>query len=282
MSEVVIDSGEGCFTVRERGGRVSELRPRTDLDNVLFPGPSNGLQGLDGGDRMWLAPETEVFYDDLSDPSSWRCPPELDPGSWSMEKQEGAVVLTQTALGAKMTRRIHPLDRFSPAGGLPWSGYRVTNSVVTAERRSAWHLLALPAPNDIYVRWADDPVIYYPPAPPVRAGWIDVDDSPPRWKAGFPPPGDSRCLIASSSRTDPGALVVLTASLAPGGTYVDVPPGGGDGACVQAYNSGGGGFCEIELHAPLETKVVEALVVAVWGSKRQRRAVLEELSDGGV
>jgi hypothetical protein len=271
-----IRSGSGAFVVSESSGRVISLLPDGNTD-VLFAGPVGEVAG---GDRMWLSPEVELFYDDPADLTTWRCPPELDPGSWRMKQNEETVELGQSALGARMTRYIRPLGKFLAAEGLPWSGYQITNRVETRGPMSAWHLVMLPAPADVFVRFTNEPVVYYPPAPSLRDGWIRAEDVPPRWKLGFLPPEDSRCVLGAVSRVDPGGLVILQSTLDPGGTYIDDPPGNTSGTALQVFSSGGDGFLELELHAPLETKEVETTVVGVIGDKSQRMTCLQAVLEG--
>lgn len=276
--EVTLESGDGCFSVAVGGGRVRGVRPRRDHGDVLY----SGMVGqVGGGDRLWIAPEVEIFYEDPSDPDLWRSPPELDPGSWTLQTAPRGTQLTQRALGAQMTRLVTPVKDFDPGRDVAWCGYRVTDSVECKTSWSAWHLVMLPAPADLFVGESGDPVVYYPPPPALSEGWIRADGRPPRWKVGFDPPADSRCLLAALFDDDPGGLVVLTALLSPGHTYVDVPPKGGRAVPVQVFDSGGGGFCELELHAPLETKRLDSTVIAVWGSRSDRLRVLEEMRQTG-
>ena len=164
---------------------------------------------------MWLAPEVDIFYDGPPSPDAWRCPPELDPGNWSMERNGDSVELRQTALGIQMHRTVTPLQDWAPAEELPWSGYRTVGEVETSDRRSAWQLLMLPAPGEVFVRGASDPTIYYPPAPAME-GSMRADGRPPRWKVGFQPPADAACVLAAMFDADPGALIVLTTSSSAG------------------------------------------------------------------
>jgi hypothetical protein len=285
---VSFTSGTGGFSIRERGGRVTELVVSSELPNILFEGSINGV---DGGDRMWIAPELDLFYDDASEPSTWRCPKELDPGSWTMEITARGVQLHQAPhLEARhpdtpqMIRTIEPLMRFAPAEkeAIRWSGYRITNRLIANRPWSAWQLLMLHSPAEVFVRNAHDPIVYYPPAPETLEGWTRADGEGPRWKVGFDPPSDSRCVIGVLSDDDPGSLVTVTADIPSGGTYVDRPPSGGRAAPIQIFDSGNEGFCEVEVHAPLESKVVESTVVAVWGDRSARLQLLETISKKGV
>ena len=262
--ETWVSAGDGGYLLREKGGRVAELHPSTDVGNVFFA----GLGSIDGGDRMWIAPEVEIFYDGAPSEEKWRCPAELDPGTWRLEVAGEDAELTQIALGAHLRRHVTPLEVWEPAGALRWSGYSVDNTIETSNRWSAWHLVMLPAPADIFVRGGRDPVVYYPPAPAVTEGWMRADGHAPRWKIGFAPPRDGDVVVAALLDPDPGPLIVVTSRLDPGDSYVDVPPDGGVARAVQVFDSAGDGFCELELHAPIESRRIGSVVVAAWGSPR--------------
>ena len=270
--DVTVNAGHGSYVVRATGGRIIELTAGGGTGNVFF----GGLGSIAGGDRMWLAPEVDIFYDGPVSPDSWRCPPELDPGDWSMERNGDAVELRQTALETRMRRTVTPLPTWEAAGALPWSGYRVIGEVETSARLSAWHLLMLPAPGEVFVRAATDRTVYYAPAPATGEP-MHTDGLPPRWKVGFQPPVDGACVLGAVSDRDPGPLIVLTTTLSDASTYIDVPPEGGDPAPIQVFDSDGDGFFELEVHAPLETRTIESEVVAVWGSRADRISVMDRL-----
>jgi hypothetical protein len=270
--DVTVNAGHGSYVVREAGGRIIELTTGGGTGNVFF----GGLGGIAGGDRMWLAPEVAIFYDGAPTADAWRCPPELDPGDWTMERNGDAVELRQTALGARMQRTVSPLQGCEPAGELPWSGYRTIGEVETSARLSAWQLLMLPAPGEVFMRAPSDSTVYYPPVP-ATDGSLRADGQPPRWKVGFQPPADDRCVLAALFDADPGALIALTTTLPRNSTYIDVPPEGGDAAPLQVFDSDGDGFFELEVHAPLETRRIESEVVAVWGSRADRMSVMSRL-----
>lgn len=220
---------------------------------------------------MWLAPELEIFYDD----KTWRKPAELDPGSWTLESSAGSVLLRQTALRVEMLRVITPLSDPRIDIDIPWAGYRVVNLVETNRPWSAWHLVMFPSPADLFVSGLADPVTYYPPAPEFAGGWAKTSGRPPRWKVGCLPPAGGLVLLAALGPSDPGPLVVMQATLDPAGTFVDRPPGGGPATALQVYDSGGAGFAELEVHAPLETRRVDSTVIGAWGSREDRLEILK-------
>ncbi|MFA5785912.1 MAG: hypothetical protein WDA71_02850 [Actinomycetota bacterium] len=176
-----------------------------------------------------------------------------------------------------MERRISALTELGVSSDLPWAGYRVVDRVETQRPWSAWQLIMLPAPADIFVRGAREPVTYFPPAPSPSSGWIRSTGEPPYWKLGFPPPADARVLLAAMQDVDPGSIVILMGEADPNGTYVDAPPQGGPGCAMQVYGSAGVGFCEIEHHASLETRCMDSTVIAAWGTRQERQDLLDAL-----
>lgn len=271
MDSLTLRAGTGCAVVVADGGRVAELRPAHDVPNLLWRGEDALVAG---GDRVWPAPEVELFYSD----DAWRCPPEVDPGSWTLEGTSDDVAeLRQTALGAMFRRTIRPLDDLGVDADIPWSGYSTSDVLETDERWSIWHLVMVHAPARVFVGAWREPVEYYAPRPDEIEGWIDARDEPPRWKIGFAPAEDGNVTLAALDGDDPGGLVVVFSKADPSGTYVDVPPGGGPATAVQVYGSGGDGFCELEHHAPLETRAVSSVVVGAWGTRSERIGLLDAM-----
>lgn len=276
MEELTFASGTGSVQVVRQGGRVGELRPGPGLPNVLWRGDT---AAVDGGDRVWLAPEREHFYDDPNDLDTWRCPEEIDPGDWALEGSNRRGMLRQSALGAELRRTIEPVvDTPSPCE-LAWAAYRVTDELQTDRAWSTWHLVMTPAPASVYVGNAEGRVVLYSPAPQDDGGWLDAADVPPRWKVGYPPPPSGVGMLAALGPDDPGGLVVLMADVDPAGTYVDVPLRGGEATALQVFNSGGDGFCELEHHAPLETRRTTSMVVGVWGRRSERLEFLRRIEE---
>lgn len=87
METIRMASGTGEVEVSEHGGRVAHLRTEPQGPNLLWRGDTAPIMG---GDRLWLGPEREVLYD--GDPmvrDNWRCPPEMDPGTWIATERGG-------------------------------------------------------------------------------------------------------------------------------------------------------------------------------------------------
>ncbi|MBW3560962.1 MAG: hypothetical protein KY437_00525 [Actinobacteria bacterium] len=271
-------SGTGEVIVTEHGGRVAELRPELEGPNLLWRGDT--VAPITGGDRLWLAPERVVFHPEGSvERDSWRCPKELDPGSWTAEQNDDGVSLRQDALGADMRRVIRPLVEPPVACELPWAGYRTDDAVITERRLSGWHLIMVPAPSDLYVGDARHPVPIYGSPPEPRSGWLEADGTPPEWKLGLDHAPGGQMVLAALGRDDPGLLVVVLSETDPEGTYVDVPPTGGRPTAIQLYNSPSLGFCELEHHFPLESRASHATVFGAFGAEGARRELIERLAE---
>lgn len=269
----LFSAGTGEVEVVVEGARVARVQPAPDLPNVLWREPGRVL----GGDRLWLAPEVVHFYDEPTGLDAWRMPPELDPGSWTGSEDSEGVTLDQTAFGARMRRRIEPLRSPPIAIDIRWAGYTTDDHVETDEPWSAWHLVMCHSPSQVFIRGARNRVDYYPPVPALQEGWLEASGSS-AWKVGFGAPADGRVVMAAFGPADPGPAVVLVSDARPDGTYVDVPLTGGPACALQVYDSDGEGFCELEHHAPLESRRCRSTVIGAWGSRAERLELLRALS----
>lgn len=274
VDELIFPSGMGTLRVVRRAGRIAELRPGPRLPNLLWRGEG---ATVDGGDRVWLAPEREHFYDDPDDIDSWRCPTEIDPGEWKLDGSDDRAMLRQSVLGAGLCRTIEPVVDLPCPCELPWAAYSVIDELETDRPWSTWHLVMAAAPSRVFVGESTGRVELYSPAPQEEGAWLDAADIAPRWKVGYPPPPSGVGVLAAVGADDPAGMVVLIAEVDPTGTYVDVPLRGGEATALQVFNSGGDGFCELEHHAPLETRRARSIVVGVWGPRPERLAFLESV-----
>lgn len=277
MQTVRLASGSGEITLVEHGGRIAGLRPTLDGPNLLWRGDTAPVAG---GDRLWLSPEREVLYE--GDPSvreNWRCPEELDPGSWTARVLDDHVALSQEALGARMERIVRPLLAAPVETDLPWTGCEIDEEVVTDRDWSGWHLTMVPAPATMFVRSAHDPIALYGEPPELQAGWIRATGTR-EWKLGLLPPKDGRIVVAAVGDADPGSLVVITSYADPAGTFLDRPPWvDGPETAIQLYDSPNLGFCEFEHHFPLETRAATTLLFGAFGPRAARLELLQRLAD---
>ena len=274
MERVRCASGTGSFEVSREGGRIVSLVPGPGLPDLLHSEPVSVALG---GDRAWLSPELDLFYENATDLDSRIHPRELDPGTWTLDRSAGMVNLRQRFRGAEMSREIVALEAPIAPTSYSWAGYRVVDEAVTEQRWSAWHIVMVPSPANIYVV-AGDAVTYYAPSPEIKDGWMRSEDRPPRWKLGFHAPKNGSVVLAALGDSDPGSVVVLAADLPVEGTYIDRPPGGVVGTAAQVYSSGGDGFCELEVHAPLESRSLESFVMGAWGTRDERLRLIETIA----
>jgi hypothetical protein len=268
--EIEVKAGTGSFVVSRVGGRVSAVRPAGS--NVLW---DSDVMAFPPGDRLWPAPEVEIFYD--AD-GNWRCPPELDPGDWRIRNDRGTVVCEQQALGSYFRREIRtvPVDGWT----IPFVAYTTRDIIESRRGWLPWHLVQVPAPSSVFVHATQDAVVYYPPAPDVVDGWTEATGKAERWKLGWRAPSDGRVVLAAVSHDDPGPMVILLSNAMPDGSYVDVPPGGGPATAVQVFDAGGEGFCELEHHACAQEPVLASTVIGAWGTRDERMAHLRRVVEG--
>jgi len=238
--------------------------------------PTLGMK-IEGGDRMWLAPQLDVFDWDGENISTMQLPDGMDPGSWQSVTNGDQIEFEQTFLGSKMIRQISPLNSIKVKSTLPYCGYNIHDRVITEKYLSSWHLIMVPHPSDIFVHSAHSPVRYFGSPPSFNSGWISAESNTEAWKLGLSPDHSGKITIGAFSREDPGGLVVLIAFAEPNATYIDYPPDGSVGTAIQLFNSAGGGFCELEHHAPLETQTLKASVLGSWGNFQERLSFLNSL-----
>ncbi len=265
--EIEVASGSGSFVVSRNGGRVAALRPSGS--NVLWDDETTPFPA---GDRLWPAPEVEIFYDP---DGTWRCPPELDPGDWRIRNDRGTVVCEQRALRTYFRREIRAVS--VDGWSIPAAAYTTRDIVDSPRGWLPWHLVQVPAPSSVFVHATGAPVVYYPPSPTIEDGWMEATGTTQRWKLGWHAPSDGRVVLVSMSHVDPGGMVVVTSDARADGTYIDIPPDGGAATAVQVFDAGGEGFCELEHHASRERPVLTSTVIGAWGSHDDRLEHLRTL-----
>ncbi|MFW9951977.1 MAG: DUF6786 family protein, partial [Candidatus Thorarchaeota archaeon] len=80
---------ESSFIVSEYGGRVLGLFPRDTQPSLLWINPRitelvKSRERAIGGDRYWISPEREFFYENPQNWEGWFCPPGLDPAMYEI------------------------------------------------------------------------------------------------------------------------------------------------------------------------------------------------------
>ena len=107
---VVLKSGDGSSVVIcEYGGRPLGIFPKEDCVNLLWVNPeikstikSNGHSI--GGDRYWLSPERDFFYQDPENWKGWFCPPGLDPAKYEFLGRTEDSCTVSSPIGIKNMR----------------------------------------------------------------------------------------------------------------------------------------------------------------------------------
>lgn len=176
-----------CALITQRGGRVLGVFPTPDAENLLW---TNGAAFADadafrlfvaeggwnlGGERIWIAPEIQYNVRDRND--FWgtlHVPPQMDPGSYSLDVEEGGVSLKadlmltahNLAQGEKalsIWRRItptpNPLRHLSDFAalmtGAAFVGYQqdvlMDEHNDTSVYSEAWNLVQLKAGGQLYI-----------------------------------------------------------------------------------------------------------------------------------
>ncbi len=82
-----LNSGEATAIISEYGGRLLALFPRSECYNLLWvnPNPKNIIKTRKraiGGDRYWISPERDFFYEQPETWANWICQSSLDPGNY--------------------------------------------------------------------------------------------------------------------------------------------------------------------------------------------------------
>jgi hypothetical protein len=82
-------NSESSALISEYGGRLLGLFPQENVISLIWINPRiKGLvksrESTIGGDRYWISPEREFFYEKPETWESWFCPPGLDPAMYDI------------------------------------------------------------------------------------------------------------------------------------------------------------------------------------------------------
>jgi hypothetical protein len=239
-----------------------------------------------GGDRTWLAPETDFFFPDFPSLDRYWQPRELDPGRYEFVRTaDGPRLvnrLTCTLSRSNQTVNLEIEKSVAPAPNplrhervakeilaLEYAGYTLRTSLAMVGSPpsqpatvGAWNLLAMPHGGDLLVPTYSktQPNVIFGSIP---AGDLVVDDRLIRYRMRSA--GDHKISIravATAGRVgylyptgDRWALIIRNIFVNPSGEYVDCPWNDPDdlGYSVQACsvnNAALGSFGELEYHIP--------------------------------
>lgn len=273
------------------GGRLLGLWPEAADDNFLWTHPGllrptptitdpNNSWLNPGGDRTWLAPEVELFFDPAG--QSYAVPSAVDPGTWQVSSGadgqigsslQSRVPLRRSGCGQALVRISktwqaigHPMPDLP---GLAFAGYQQTTRLEILEapdpsvQLGLWSLAQLPAPGWMLIATtaAIQPEFFF--------GTTHDSNliSRPRLLVWHMPTqgGDAKIGVQASDFTglaghlhrraaDCWDLIIRQVAVDPAGAYVDgtwTPPhrrGWAFQACQ--VRSLAGGFNELEHHVP--------------------------------
>ena len=286
-----VESDSGTILCSEFGGRLLGLFPDRRLHNVLWvhEDPENAFvtgSWFIGGDRLWIAPERNFYYENPRDFDGFHVPAGIDPGNYAktgpmtFDNRFPLLDLSKNELYENTHARRSFRQIADPfASGLAYAGLSIEDSI------------SVPSPDALFCAWSITMVYTRGAAAPgtalfpVRPGGslIEYFDPVPAERGGveygygrFRIDGANVYKIAIAPedivRENP-VKAVYVSPFATGGTYfcvikrgsdlprsqegcVDIPkkePEGRKGA-IQSYNNGPGfpgpegcDFGEIEL-----------------------------------
>jgi hypothetical protein len=274
------------FHLLPTSGRLIGLYPEGSAENFLWtnPGPS-GAWPNPGGDRTWLAPEIDLFISDLNRiGETYAVPAALDPGRWEQAGPNRLVNSTRLHLhrserdvDVRLEKEYLPAPNPLPGTRLQYAGYTQVTRLETGAPLGIWNLLQLPAPGVMLVatRGVAQPQTVFGEI--AEAGLVSGPGLL-RWRMDGG--GDAKISLLAADFTGRAAhlhqrgpdswdLVVRDVVVAPAGQYVDAlwAPPHTTGWAFQAcrVRSLGGGFNELEYHAPVATREDESRVWAFRG-----------------
>lgn len=282
------------------GARVLGLFPPAGGENFLWTHPS--LASVEsagtfyqtaqwhnsGGDRTWVSPEIDVFFPKFPDTRTYRQPPQLDPGSYKIERLGGdfrlvnrfALTLSRSrekvelVISKSWSPALNPLrheDAPYVSADLEYAGYtqRTSMQLKVAGARSLarlglWNILQLPHGGEMLVptRGRREPKVYFG-----RIARKNLTASRNLIRYRMRSRGIQKIGVRAVTSTGRVAyiypsgktwsLLVRNFIVNPSGEYVDVPWGSPEdtadfGYAVQACNVNGalGKFSELEYHVP--------------------------------
>lgn len=277
------DARGGQLVILPFGGRLLGAFLPAAADNFLWTNPAifdrekflagPGWKNI-GGERTWIAPERELFIQDLARPGeTYHVPEVIDPGgyrvvSWDSHRVELVNDAEVVSLQTRMKATIRIQKSLQLLESSPESlRYRQTTVLMLVEpagglQLGLWHLAQLPARGRILVGTAKRASYrtYFGEDTQrrVRVGEkglaFDVTATESH-KIGIKADGlTGRLGYLRRIAPDRWSLYARTMSLDPAGPYVDTPWEDPDdtGYAVQCYNDNGqyGAFGELEYHAP--------------------------------
>ncbi len=98
-------SDESSILISEYGGRPLGIFPKENCISLLWIAPNikKVIESRDrtiGGDRYWISPERDYFYENPETWEGWFCPPGLDPANYSLlvESEKSCTISTKISI----------------------------------------------------------------------------------------------------------------------------------------------------------------------------------------
>ena len=87
---IELDFGEASVVISEYGGRPLGIFPKRECYNLLWIASNikDAIKNRDwliGGDRYWISPERDFFYENPESWEGWFCPDGLDPANYIIQ-----------------------------------------------------------------------------------------------------------------------------------------------------------------------------------------------------
>ncbi len=312
-SVVVKESATGRVLFTEYGGRLLGMWPRGDGHNPLWVNPDlqrcmSGGQWMTGGERLWIAPERNFFYENPRDFEGFHVPAEIDPGEYKTTGElrfESVFSLldyhTNEAIDGSVMRRAFSVIDDPYATSLAYVGVRIDDSITVpgdSAQFCGWSLAQIytcgpEAPGTAFfpARTASRLVSYFNSIPPDRAEVVENHarfkiDSNDIYKLAIRPEDmlfDNSCKAVYVTAAPDGAswmcLIKRTNDMPRSQSEcVDVARDNPDGprGAIQAYNNGPG-FSLSEQGIPAFGEIELQLSKAVAKDQEMVSAAAHEL-----
>jgi len=142
---VVKENNNGTLVFTEQGARLLGMFPDTEGDNVLWVNENLNEyflehQALIGGERLWISPERNFYYENPRDFEGYRIPSEIDPGEYKYIDEPDVVKFESTfslleydmnkLFDSSMGRRTFTVIPDPYNTNLPFAGVSITDEVV--------------------------------------------------------------------------------------------------------------------------------------------------------
>ena len=278
FSFLALPHDQGEFRVLPARGRIHGLSYK-DTEAIWRPEVIDSWNI--GGDRLWIAPERDWHWSDVSsfDLDNYLVAEEIDPGSWQVARQSASTLTVAQSFTVRHRRRsayvtgaIERSFEFNAEARhtLPGLEDSVTwNTVDTLEIKAGtpgqginlWRILQVPVGGEMFVpaqdsaryrlHFGDESGLVTPASGGIAASITGNH----MYKIGMGQNAVRDCIAYARSLAHDTLLVIARWFETPAdAVYLDTPMDRPDtpGDIIQIYNDNGvfGGFGELEVHGP--------------------------------